>query len=210
MIGAVVLVAAAIILIPEMLSGPHSSTERTASEPQLAPSTVDTAKLKSYTIDLSKPQGPVMEAPVQRVANPESGPDATPDLATSKPSVVSAPMPEPEKAAASQEQSKPEQSQSEQAKLGNKAAPKSPPLAAAISDTGWTVQVGSFGVRATSDRIATDLRQSGFPAFVVAFQSGSQTMYRVRVGPTRDRAAAETLMQKLKGEHPNATLVAPP
>jgi DedD protein len=70
--------------------------------------------------------------------------------------------------------------------------------------------VGSFGVRATSDRIAADLKHEGFSAFVVAFQSGNQTMYRVRVGPERDRASAEALLRKLKAGHPTATLVPPP
>jgi len=73
----------------------------------------------------------------------------------------------------------------------------------------WAVQVGSFGVRSTSERVAADLKRQGFSAFVVAFQASNQTMYRVRVGPERDRAAAEALMRKLKVHHPNATLVPP-
>jgi cell division septation protein DedD len=35
-------------------------------------------------------------------------------------------------------------------------------------------------------------------------------MYRVRVGPERDRASAEALLRKLKAGHPTATLVPPP
>ncbi len=74
---------------------------------------------------------------------------------------------------------------------------------------GWTVQVGSFGVRATSDRLAADLKREGFTAFIVAFQSSGNTLYRVRVGPARDRATAEVLLRRVKALHPAATLVAP-
>jgi DedD protein len=74
---------------------------------------------------------------------------------------------------------------------------------------GWTVQVASFGVRATSERIAGELKAKGYPAFVTAYAGKGQTMYRVRVGPVVDRAAAEQLLKKIKSLHPDAN-IAPP
>src|SRR5262245_13395360 len=57
MVGAVVLIATAVILIPEMYSEPKSAADGAAAgmaEQKSAP-LEDTAKLKTYTIDLAKP-----------------------------------------------------------------------------------------------------------------------------------------------------------
>ena len=81
------------------------------------------------------------------------------------------------------------------------------PSAAAPADGAWAVQVASFGARATSERIAEELKANGFSAYVVTFVAKEQTMYRVRVGPVRDRDAAEALLAKVKPLHPNAAIV---
>jgi DedD protein len=70
------------------------------------------------------------------------------------------------------------------------------------------VQVASFSVRTTSERIAAELKQKGYPAFVTSFATTGQTMYRVRVGPVEDRSAAEALLKKIKPLHPGAAVVA--
>jgi DedD protein len=216
MIGAVVLVAVAIILIPEMLSGPRAPTESASKDS----SDANVSKLKTYTIDLAKPG--VQSTPEASQPKPAESPPAA-----AAPKVVTAPAPPDETstgrgsaAAPLQEPAqivesvaKPKPSADKPVEKPPQKPPAAKPLATkpvVTAETGWTVQVGSFGVRATSERIADELKRDGFSAFVVEFQSGKQSMYRVRVGPERDRAAAEALLHKLKAEHPGATLVSPP
>ncbi|MCB1866865.1 MAG: SPOR domain-containing protein [Chromatiales bacterium] len=76
------------------------------------------------------------------------------------------------------------------------AAPK--PAAGALS--AWAVQVGSFSERARAEALKKRLTDAGFvtllePAFV-----GSQTFYRVRVGPELEREAAEKLQKAIRAK----------
>jgi cell division septation protein DedD len=57
------------------------------------------------------------------------------------------------------------------------------------------VQLGSFASRANADRLARQVRGQGFTVSVSQGTSGH--LYRVRVGPARDRAAALELAQQL-------------
>jgi DedD protein len=216
MVGAVVLIAAAVILIPEMLSGPKSSSTSGDVSASSSEAPADASKLKTYTIDLSKaassipaeaPSSSTSESAARTLPEPASAtavpPPEEPVANQSAPAVDTAKKAtevprEPERAVSSEVAANPPQRAQADAKKES-----------AANSGGWSVQVGSFGVRATSERVATDLKKDGFAAFVVAFQSGNQTMYRVRVGPERDRAAAEGLLRKLKLHHPGATLVPP-
>jgi cell division protein FtsN len=60
------------------------------------------------------------------------------------------------------------------------------------------VQLGSFASRANAERLVQKLKTQGFTASV-SQGSGGRHLYRVRVGPARDRAAAAQLQAKLKG-----------
>jgi DedD protein len=101
-------------------------------------------------------------------------------------------------------------------KTAEKSAPVTAPpvkpepekVARASEHGAWAVQVASFSVRTTSERIAAELKQKGYPAFVTSFATTGQTMYRVRVGPVEDRSAAEALLKKIKPLHPGAAVVA--
>lgn len=87
-----------------------------------------------------------------------------------------------------------------------KAAPTKPepvksvpakPEAAKPAAGGWMVQLGSFSQRANADRLAAQVRQKGFAASVQGGGGASGTLFRVRVGPERDKAAAEDLARRL-------------
>lgn len=219
MIGAVVLVAAAVILIPEMLTGTKTPPKAGESVALTAENAQDDAsKLKTYTIDLSKDVTP--SPPTESQPLPSLSESAAPRIAPEQSAAMSAPPPEestqtvattPVRPSEPEKRTEPPREAERPATAVASAAQPQPESKKgnSASASGWSVQVGSFGVRATSDRVAADLKKEGFSAFVVAFQSGNQTMYRVRVGPERDRAAAEGLLRKLKLHHPGATLVPP-
>jgi DedD protein len=202
LVGAAVLMAAAIILIPEMLSGPDRGSQPAANK------TRGDAPIKTYTIDLSQ--------------SPSQAPPAA---------VVDNRAPPPEESAVSQtreaqpvpgDQAKPESQQSAQAtpQLQPQPAPEpaqavieQPTVAAPVartpqralaSDTAaptsgrWAVQVGTFSKEANAERLAKQLREQGQTAFVMPVKSAGATLYRVRIGPLQDRASAEAALREVK------------
>jgi DedD protein len=219
LVGAAVLMAAAIILIPEMLSGP----EREATPAATAPGR--DAALKTYTIDLQDPQGSAAPGAVDERAPPaetpsggvvESRPEsqANPQASVSDTSTASAPasreepvqaQPPPPSGASSREtpaaMSPPPRAESSMPAV---SAPKA-------SRTGaWAVQIGSFSRQTSADRLAGELRAAGHTAFVMPIQSGASTLYRVRVGPMHDRASAAAALGDLKPKFPGAAVVGHP
>jgi DedD protein len=63
--------------------------------------------------------------------------------------------------------------------------------------SGWVVQVGSFSSSRNAQALRDKLRKQGYTSFVEATQSASGSVYRVRVGPVVSRTSAEQLRKKL-------------
>lgn len=72
----------------------------------------------------------------------------------------------------------------------------------------WAVQVGSYTSVEKAQQTADALLQSGHPAFVMPVQSGNASIYRVRLGPFNDRAAANSSLSSIKNIAPGAAIVA--
>ena len=193
--GAVILVALFVLLVPELL----------LTEPRDAhPTTNDSSDegLRRYTIDLDaqnangQPMAPASnDAPVAlpEVAAPAAAP---PESATAAavPAPTAAPAPAPQPAPAA---------------TANPMAPANNVAAAAPrAEPGtFVVQLGSFGSRDNADRLVRDMTAKGFKAFVAPIRSGGRELYRVRVGPTRDRASAEALAADLKRAGQSGSIV---
>lgn len=219
LIGAAVLVAAAVILIPEMLSGRGEVSD---DRPAAAASAGETP-LKTYTIDLNRSAAP------SAVSGPES-------LTTSAPPPEAAPPPEtiaettsmpdtqaiPESAAST---AAPERQTSpavvatappvERPAVTKLVAPEPTPARNAIpdnkpADAGWAVQLGSFSSRVTADSMVGKLRGEGYDAFVMPVKSGAGTLYRVRIGPMAQREDAARVLGRIKGNVPAAAVVKHP
>jgi DedD protein len=197
LVGAAVLMAAAVILIPEMLSGPD---RKSPAEP--AAQARNDAPIKTYTIDLSH-------------SSSEQPPAAVVENRAPPPEELPAQQPAPAQPAAS-DQAKPEDSQASAAvapppaqqavidqptpAVSSATAPKHPLASAEPAPTSgqWAVQVGTFSKEANAQRLVKELRDHGQSAFVMPLRSGGDTLYRVRVGPMKDRASAETALRDLK------------
>lgn len=232
LVGAAVLVAAAVILIPEMLSGPPREQR---DQPVAEAAQGGEPPLKTYTIDLSQ--------------SPAAKDAATPESAA-PPTVIQAPAPPPE----SIEPAAPAESASSESVVPDQATPESPavenqvdaatsadatsvrppPVVAAtsrrgvapsatppanheapargekVTDKGWAVQLASLDSRNAAETMSRKLRDKGYDAFVVPFKKGSTTWYRVRVGPVKDRQAAGELQRKVKETTPGAIVVPHP
>ena len=77
---------------------------------------------------------------------------------------------------------------------------------------GWAVQLGVFGSRDNAERLARQVRGSGFPVLVneTSGKDGKK-LYWVRVGPEAEQAGATALSAKLKAAgHRDARVVAYP
>ena len=182
--GAIILVALFVLLVPELLTGPREARAPSGDSSEEG--------LRQYTIDIDAQDRGDAKAPVPAsVALPpvETPMSKPPPLAqpgeAAAPEPAAAPTPvarTPEPAA-----SKPE-------------APAASPAPSAPRATPGTfvVQLGSFGVRANADQLVREMTAKGFTAFVAPITSNGRELFRVRVGPTRDRASAEALAADLK------------
>jgi DedD protein len=77
------------------------------------------------------------------------------------------------------------------------------------SDTsrkGWAIQAGSFGQKANAENLMANLKLNGMDAYISEVQVADKTLYRVRVGPLANKQKAEQQLElvekhfKLKGK----------
>jgi DedD protein len=196
--GALILVAALVILVPEIFSGRHVAG-RVQANPPAAPAS-DGPPLRTYTAELDAAAPP----PLAQAAAPgaESAPEAEPVPA---PAVVSNP---PAHVAA------PAPARTPQAAVpAPKAAPApvhsnvaAQPAPAPGGD--WYVQVGSFSQDANAQKYAQQLRGLGY-AVVVLPPAGAKSLSRVRVGPARTRDAAAQVLERLTASGHKGAVVGP-
>jgi cell division septation protein DedD len=67
------------------------------------------------------------------------------------------------------------------------------PARTAPSGTGWAVQIGAYQSASDAGAQRDRLAAAGFTAFIDQVRTERGTLYRVRVGPTAERAGAEQL-----------------
>jgi len=213
LIGAAVLVACAVLLIPELLSG------RKAVEP-VAEEGAGNRGTRSFTIELGG-------APGQSVGSPTTSPQSSTGLPPAPAPVADLPKAENEPAATSAAQPEPMAAAERAPPAGAGAATAQPPTTAGSVESppasaappprpapaapalggAWAVQVGAFGSADTARKLVKDLTGAGYRAYVSPVVRGGKTLHRVRVGPEADKASAEQVAQRLKGRGLPATVV---
>jgi len=215
LIGAAALVAIAVLLIPELLSG------RKAVEPVVEPG-AGPRGTRSFTIELGGAPSQSVRSPVTS-APPTAGTPAPEAVVPQAGSPRPEPVPEAEsRALPGQQADAIQQAPTQPAALTTApatrkqtvesppvvAAPAPRPAAAAPAAGGeWAVQVGAFGSADAARKLVKDLAGAGYRAYVSPVQKGGKTLHRVRVGPEANRAGAEQVAQRLKGRGLPATVV---
>ena len=187
--GAIILVALIVLLVPELLTGPVRSSPRAAA----VASSAEGAPLRAYTINLAD------EAHAQGAIAGGSGPQPP------------APLPALTQAATAESSAAdPARASAAPASPAKTASPSAPapatPAAAADSADAFMVQLGSFASRTNAERLARQVREQGFQAGVSQGASGRH-LYRVRVGPAADHAAASALAQQLRSAGHSGAIV---
>ncbi|MFU8896602.1 MAG: SPOR domain-containing protein [Gammaproteobacteria bacterium] len=196
-VGATVIVALGIIIIPWLLDGPAQSPRPVERDIELPP--VEQPG-RTYTIPLDPGAGPPVPVetgnggqPVQ--ARPGAG-------VVQRPSPGDAPASPPSRTAA-----QPTQPPPRPAPTPVQPAPAPPPAERAVQEA-WTVQVGSFSQAGNAQSLQQQLADEGFDVFVSRVATDAGTMHRVRVGPVPERAAADRLLTRLRAAgHSGARVV---
>jgi DedD protein len=211
LIGASILVALVVLVVPELLSGPKPSTASAPTLPAAAPEPV-----RNVTVDLTTSKAPanadIEPAPPQAASSAASS--AGSSAAVSAVNSPAAEIPAPASSGAAASATAP--MSSAPGKSSAKPAAARPALveSAAHSPTSaghgsWSVQLGSFASRANADNLTRQVKGQGFTAFVLTGGSGTTVRYRVRVGPLADRESAERMAAKLKSLGHVGSLVSP-
>ncbi|MFO7602871.1 MAG: SPOR domain-containing protein [Gammaproteobacteria bacterium] len=169
LVGAVVLVALAVIFIPMILDGGRDKTLPPFGQaiPEKPP------VLKS--LESSEP-GSITAPPPPAMIERQLVDDATPPIAADKTTPTPAPAPVPVE---------PETHRAET-------------TTADKDSKAWVVQVGSFANRKNAVALQDRLQKNNYRAFVEAIKTNGSWIYRVRVGPEVRRSSAEAMQKSIK------------
>ena len=203
LVGAAVLVAIAVWLIPWVLDGPEAPLETSAGSLTL-PAAEEPMPMRTQTLRLGDDSPPSAESPAPAASEPPAESNAAaiqPPAAGNSVDEDETPPAEPIVAAARPE---PERT----APAATPPPVTTPPSKPAAATGDWTVQLGSFGEEANARRVAQRSGTFGYKAEVSTLKSGGRTLYRVRVGVGRSRAEAEATVSALKAHGIDASVVA--
>jgi DedD protein len=195
LVGASILVAIIVLIVPELLSGPTPN-------PVIAKPPVSTPEpVRNVTVDLAPSKAPTPAA--EPVARPPEAPGGMPaGGAASSGAASSGAAPS---GAASSGDAPPVRLETATPRPTSAAAAAKPTTASSA----WAVQLGSFASRDNADKLLRQLRAQGLSVFMSSGGSGPSLRYRVRIGPMADRGAAAQEVAKLKSLGHAATIVPP-
>jgi DedD protein len=212
LIGAVALVAIAVLVVPVFLDGPSNETAVVIESVTLPGQNEQTRKRQTIVLERDReqpvpvPAGQTSSATPAAASNPVAETEAPDKDPPPKVAPAEATNPEP---AARESAPPPQETQERQvapertaSASDAQAAAKSgtPAIAGPESATGmWAVQLGSFSSQENAERLAAELRKNGYAAFLSQHKTASGSLHRVRIGPQKDRASAETVASKLSG-----------
>ncbi|WP_411564507.1 SPOR domain-containing protein [Pseudomonas shirazensis] len=195
MVGALVLVALAVIFLPMLFTREDEMRQVRVDAPE-APAMPSLPQVQVETIQVPEQQPIVEQPPV--VVDESTAPPSTPSQpisAAPSPAPVTAPAPAP----------KVENRAPVTAPVTASVAATKPAAASKIDTNGlpvsWSIQLASLSNRAGADNLQKTLRSQGYNAYI----RSADGMNRVYVGPLIERAEAERLrdvinrQQKLKG-----------
>jgi DedD protein len=173
-IGASVLVVFVVLIVPVFLNGPSGETGSVSEIITLPGQENGGSAQKTVVLDRDR------EQPVPAARTEDREPESEP-VATEKQAAVT--------------KSTPEQKEPVPKTPADSVPPEEK------SATGmWAVQLGSFSSQENAERLAADLRQDGYAAFLSQLQTGSGKLHRVRIGPQKDRVSAESMAAKLSAK----------
>lgn len=203
LIGAVVLVALAVIFIPMMLNGPvDRGTVNVPIEIPPRPNMPVSGQSAAEGDQMAQQAPtPVYGQDAEAGAPADTTPPAAPTPAP-KADESNAPKQDDQKPSEAGTPSKPSAEAPPVADSSEPIATKTPPELAE-----WAVQVGSFRDKSNAIGLRDKLRKKGYDAYVDEVKLDGKPLYRLRVGPVAKRPKAEDIAHKLKAEEKMNALV---
>lgn len=199
MVGALVLVALAVIFLPMLFTREDEMRQVRVEAPE-APAMPSLPQVQVEPVQVPEPQPlPEVSAPMPEqppvVVNESSAPMTTPSQPIA-PAPTQAPAPKPAPAPAPKVETRPAAATSAAAV----SAPK-PAAPSKIDVNGlpvsWSIQLASLSNRAGADNLQKTLRSQGYNAYI----RSADGMNRVYVGPLIERAEAERLRDVINRQH---------
>lgn len=218
--GAVILVALIVLLVPELLTGgpgsaspPQADAGEAATEPatrtvridlvdggvrQSQPVEAGDLSARALPKPASDPEAGAAKASEPVAAKVEGGAESAAKPAAAPP-IAEKPVPAVVKPAAKTAVAPTAQPAKVVSTAPGNALPvNAPQKVATASKSGWAVQLGSFASRDNAQKLVRQLKGKGYSAYVLGGGGSSGKLYRVRVGPAPDKAAASALASKLR------------
>lgn len=195
MVGALVLVALAVIFLPMLFTREDEMRQVRVEAPE-APAMPSLPQVEVTPVQVPEPQ-PLPEIPEQPpvVVNESTAPMTTPSQpitpGPSQPAVAQAQAPKP----APKVEAKPAVTSTPTATAPKPAAPSK--VDANGLPVSWSIQLASLSNRAGADKLQNTLRSQGYNAYV----RSAGGMNRVYVGPLIERAEAERLRDAINRQH---------
>ena len=180
LIGAIVLIVAAIVFVPMLLDGPgHAGTETVdLGIPEPGP---DGMRTELIALDAPVPMPPVAN---EGNASPTRPPDEAP--AAAPPAVSNDPAGAPESVVTAPTGDAPPPGD---------IAPTAAVTSEQVADSSgrWHVTLGSYANADNARKLVADMRSAGLPARAEPVTLAGKPVLRVRIGPYADRVRAEAV-----------------
>ena len=212
LIGAAVLVALGVWLIPWLLDGRQEQVELASPSSAVRLPALDgplPVRQQTLSLEAAKSDAATTE-PRPESAEPILTPTPAPAQESATPPKPAAPVQE---SAAPPKQSTPapvkpitdrnspqrvaSAASAAPAAATPKPSPSSPSSQPAPARGDWVVQLGSFGAEDNAKKLAEKAKVYGYKPEVAGFRASGRAMYRVRVGPYKSRAEADATASAL-------------
>ena len=198
-IGAVVLVVFAVLVVPVFLDGPSDHASEISEAITLPGQNGTSNKTQRIVLNRDRTEPVPATLPTPDAIEAADGNSAEPDKPDAGAGTSESP-PQGDIVAVVTEPRAQADSPPEEPLVADDGASAVRAAVETESATGmWAVQLGSFSNKQNAERLAADLRKSGYAAFLSQLNSGDKPLHRVRVGPQKDRADAESMATKLAG-----------
>lgn len=201
MVGALVLVALAVIFLPMLFTREDEMRQVRVEAPE-APAMPSLPQVQVEPVQVPEPQ-PLPEVPEQSpvVVNESTSPMTTPSQpiapAPAPTQVTQAPPPKPVPAPVPKVETRPVATPAPTAT----ASATKPAAPSKVDINGlpvsWSIQLASLSNRAGADNLQKKLRSQGYNAYI----RSADGMNRVYVGPLIERAEAERLRDVINRQH---------
>lgn len=192
LVGAAVIIALGVVIIPMLLDGSGSRIIQEIPERPVRNSVSGAGLIKNQTIPtLTKRDESSFGS--KSVGSKGTGFDTEPAAKIKSPSTIKSSASKTEPTASKKPLAK--------AVIQKKKISESNVTRVQVSQklASWVVQIGSFNEKRKAIKLRDQFRGKGFSVFMEPLKNASnQSMYRVRVGPVQDRSQAETLLNQLK------------